>query len=183
MIESADDEPHLHCLTSSYVFIFPACKLTRDSWLVTCIGMQNEEKSTQFTIESCHVCSLLAFSIRIPSHTPNSGHLLLESNMAARYNSFACTKNRVPRLQIFTNREIKMIFQWNWEQDKFSEQKSDVRLGPSSLPIFLPAIMFLSSWWIILAHQVDGNVRVKQTQEFKWFCSGNRCSIKIVLSI
>ena len=50
MIESADDEPHLHCLTSSYVFIFPACKLTRDSWLVTCIGMQNEEKSTQFTM-------------------------------------------------------------------------------------------------------------------------------------
>ena len=107
--QSADDEPHLHCLTSSYVFIFPACKLTRDSWLVTCIGMQNEEKSTQFTMESCHVCSLLAFSIRIPSHTPNSGHLLLESNMAARYNSFACTKNRVSRLQIFTNREIKVI--------------------------------------------------------------------------
>ena len=109
MIESADDEPHLHCLTSSYVFIFPACKLTRDSWLVTCIGMQNEEKSTQFTIESCHVCSLLAFSIRIPSHTPKSGHLLLESNMAARYNSFAYTKNRVSRLQGFTNREIKVI--------------------------------------------------------------------------
>ena len=107
--QSADDEPHLHCLTSSYVFIFPACKLTRDSWLVTCIGMQNEEKSTQFTMESCHVCSLLAFSIRIPSHTPNSGHLLLESNMAARYNSFAYTKNRVSRLQGFTNREIKVI--------------------------------------------------------------------------
>ena len=71
--------------------------------------MQNEEKSTQFTMESCHVCFLLAFSIRIPSHTPKSGHLLLESNMAARYNSFAYTKNRVSRLQGFTNREIKVI--------------------------------------------------------------------------
>ena len=55
------------------------------------------------------VSSLLTFLVRIFSHTPNSGHLLLESNMAARCNSFTYTKSRVSRLQGPTNREIKVI--------------------------------------------------------------------------